>query len=251
MRLQDRVAIVTGGGKGIGKVYALHLAREGAAVTVADIDEAGAQAVAQAIRDEGGRALAVGVDVSDPEATKRMAQATVEAFGRIDILINNASVMSTLPRRPWYEIPVGEWDRVMEVNLKGMFLCCLAVYPYMKQQRSGKIINISSSRIYQGSPNRLHYTTSKAGVVGFTRALARELGDDNIAVNAISPGFTLSDSQIATSDPSYAQGKVDRRCFKRDQYPEDLVGTVLFLASDDSNFITGQLINVDGGEAMH
>lgn len=251
MRLENRVAIVTGGGKGIGSSYARGLAREGAKVVVADIDLEGASRIAEEIRSSGGEATAVHVDIASPESTAQMAKTAVNAYGRIDILVNNASLMSVLPRRPWYEIPVEEWDRVMAVNLRGMFLCCLAVFPTMKAQHYGKIINISSSRIYEGMPNRLHYTTSKAGVVGFTRALAREVGDDNIGVNAISPGFTQSETQMATSSGDYMQSKLDRRCFKREEYPDDLVGAVLFLSSAESDFITGQLLNVDGGYSMH
>ncbi len=251
MRLSGRVAIVTGGGKGIGAAYSASLAKEGAKVVVADIDGDGANAIAKQIRSEGGEAIAVVVDISEPESTKEMANAALSSLGRIDVLVNNASLMSVLPRRPWNEIPVEEWDRVMAVNLRGMFLCCLAVFPAMKAQGYGKIINISSGRILDGLPNRLHYTTSKAGVVGFTRALAREVGDDNICVNAISPGFTQSDTQMATSSAGYMKAHIDRRCFKREQYPADLVGTVIFLSSAESDFMTGQLLNVDGGYSMH
>lgn len=251
MRLGDRVAIVTGGGKGIGAVYSSRLAEEGAKVVVADIDFDAAEETAKKISSSGGSAIAVNVDISDQKSTEEMAKSAVTEYGKIDILINNASLMSVLPRRPWYEIPVDEWDRVMSVNLRGMFLCCLSVYPTMKARHYGKIINISSSRIYEGMPNRLHYTTSKAGVVGFTRALAREVGEDNILVNAISPGFTQSETQVSSSTPQYMKAHIDRRCIRREEYPEDLMGTVVFLASSDSDFITGQLINVDGGYSMH
>lgn len=251
MRLEDRVAIITGGGKGIGSAYAAALASEGAKVVVADIDAEGAKNVAEQIRAGGGAAIAVEVDISVPESTTLMAQAALDEFGSIEILINNASLMSALPRRPWYQIPIEEWDRVMAVNLRGMFLCCMAAFPTMRQRRYGKIINISSGRILDGLPNRLHYTTSKAGVVGFTRALAREVGEDNICVNAISPGFTQSDTQVATSSADYMQAHVNRRAFKREQYPRDLVGSVIFLSSSESDFITGQLLNVDGGYSMH
>ncbi len=251
MRLNDRVAIVTGGGKGIGSAYARGLAGEGAKVVVADIDFDGAKNVAGQIVSGGGEAVAVEVDIADSKSTEEMAKSAISAFGGIDILINNASLMSALPRRPWYEIPVNEWDRVMAVNLRGMFLCCLAVFPTMKEQKDGKIVNISSSRIYEGMPNRLHYTTSKAGVVGFTRALAREVGEERICVNAISPGFTQSETQVATSSAEYMKANIDRRCFKREEYPDDLVGTVVFLSSAESDFITGQLLNVDGGYSMH
>ena len=162
--------------------------------------------------------------------------------------------MSTLKRRPWHEIDIDEWDRVMEVNLRGMFLCCRAVYPQMKKQHRGKIVNISSSRFWSGAPFRLHYSTSKAGVIGFTRSLAREVGDDNITVNAITPGFTESETQLASSTSDYLLQAAERnkeRAIKRAQLPDDLIGTVMFLASDASNFLTGQTINVDGGASMH
>lgn len=249
--LTDRVVIVTGGGTGIGRVYGEAFAAAGARVVIADIAGREAEQTAVRIRAAGDAAVAVTTDVSDEQATERMAAVAVDAFGRIDALINNASLMSVLKRRPWHQIPIAEWDRVMAVNLRGMFLCCRAVYPQMKRQQGGKIVNIASARFWQGTPNRLHYSTSKAGVIGFTRSLARELGDDNIAVNAVTPGFTESDTQIASSSPEYLAARRQNRTFKRAQLPEDLVGTVMFLVANASNFITGQTINVDGGEAMH
>lgn len=251
MRLENRVAIVTGGGKGIGAAYCDALASEGAKVVVADIDSEGSKSVSNRICEAGGAAIPVTVDISVKESTEELAEAALVEFGGIDILINNASLMSALPRRPWYEIPLDEWDKVMAVNLRGMFLCSLAVFPTMKAKHYGKIVNISSGRILDGLPNRLHYTTSKAGVVGFTRALAREVGEDNICVNAISPGFTQSETQVATSSAGYMKAHIDRRAFKREQYPKDLVGSVVFLSSPESDFITGQLLNVDGGYSMH
>ena len=167
------------------------------------------------------------------------------------MLINNASMMSVLPRRSWMEIPVAEWDAVMGVNLRGLFLCSRAVVPTMRERGRGKIVNISSSRVWDGTPNRLHYTTSKAGVIGFTRALARELGEFGITVNAVTPGLTLSETQVASTSNNYAATGTTGRAINRDQFPEDLVGTVMFLSSAASDFITGQTINVDGGKAMH
>jgi 3-oxoacyl-[acyl-carrier protein] reductase len=181
-----------------------------------------------------------------------MAAAAVEAYGRIEGLINNASLMSVLQRRPWHEIPIDEWDRVMAVNVRGIFLCCRAVFPQMVRQNKGKIVNISSSRFWEGTPNRLHYSTSKAAVIGLTRSLSKEVGQHNIAVNAVTPGFTLSDTQVASSgDYARRNAPDEARAFKRHQYPEDLVGAVMFLISDGSDFITGQTINVDGGKSMH
>jgi len=252
MRLQNKVAIVTGGGVGIGKAYAQGLAQEGAKVVVADIQEAEAQKVAADIKKVGREAIAVPVDVTSVEKTQAMAQAALQAYGRIDILVNNAGLYSVLKKKNFMEIDPDEWDRVMAVNVKGLFLCVKAVYPAMKQQGKGKIINISSGTTLSGSPLFLHYVSSKAGVLGFTRALAREVGDDNICVNSIMPGLTISGSnQEGVMTPEQLADRRKRRCFQRDQYPQDLVGTVIFLASDDSDFMTGQSISVDGGMNMH
>jgi len=252
MRLQNKVAIVTGGGVGIGKAYAQGLAQEGAKVVVADIQEAEAQKVAADIKKAGDEAIAVPVDVTSVEKTQAMAQAALQAYGRIDILVNNAGLYSALKKKNFMEIDPDEWDRVMAVNVKGLFLCVKAVYPAMKQQGKGKIINISSGTALSGSPLFLHYVSSKAGVLGFTRALAREVGDDNICVNSIMPGLTISGSnQEGVMTPEQLADRRKRRCFQRDQYPQDLVGTVIFLASDDSDFMTGQSISVDGGMNMH
>jgi 3-oxoacyl-[acyl-carrier protein] reductase len=245
------VVIVTGGGNGIGAVYSRRLAEAGARIVVADIDRNAAEAVAGKVREAGGMALAVAVDIADESAATSMAAAAEAEFGRIDALVNNAGLMSELGRRAWHEIDVAEWDRVMAVNLRGLFLCCRAVYPYMRRQGRGKIVNISSGRVFEGTPYRLHYTTSKAGVVGFTRALAREVGGDNICVNAVAPGLTLSGAQATTSPPEYVLDYDRGRSLRRSQYPDDLVGAVVFLVSRASDFITGQTLNVDGGHAMH
>jgi 3-oxoacyl-[acyl-carrier protein] reductase len=249
--LTGRTVIITGGGKGIGKVYAEEFARVGACVVAADIDAGAAKAVADALGMQGCEALALETDIASEESTKSMAEAALERFGSIDVLVNNASLMSVLARRSWLEIPIEEWDRVMEVNLRGMFLSCRAVFPAMKAQMRGKIVNISSSRVWEGTPNRLHYTTSKAGVIGFTRALAREVGEFGITVNAVTPGYTLSETQVASSSGNYLASRVAGRVFERAQVPADLVGAVMFLSSAGSDFMTGQTINVDGGKAMH
>jgi 3-oxoacyl-[acyl-carrier protein] reductase len=249
--LAGRVVIITGGGKGIGKVYAREFARAGARVVAADIDGEAAENVVGEIAAEGGAALALRTDIADPASTDAMAAAAQERFGGIDVLVNNASLMSVLPRRSWLEIPIDEWDRVMAVNLRGMFLACRAVFPAMKAKGRGKIVNISSSRVWDGTPNRLHYTTSKAGVIGFTRALAREVGEFGITVNAVSPGMTQSETQVSSSSGNYLAMRIAGRAIERAQFPEDLVGTVMFLASAASDFMTGQTLNVDGGKAMH
>jgi 3-oxoacyl-[acyl-carrier protein] reductase len=246
-----RSVVITGGGKGIGKVYAEEFAKAGARVAAADIDADAAKAVAEGLRAAGREAIAIGVDIASEDSTKAMAQTVLDRYGVIDVLINNASLMSVLPRRSWLEIPVDEWDRVMAVNLRGMFLCCRAVFPAMKAQQRGKIVNISSSRVWEGAPNRLHYTTSKAGVIGFTRALAREVGEFGITVNALTPGITQSETQVASSSGNYLATRIAGRAIERVQVPADLVGAVMFLSSSASDFMTGQTINVDGGKSMH
>ena len=249
--LTGRSVIVTGGGKGIGKVYAQEFAKAGARVVAADIDGAAAQAVAADLTAQGLAAIGITIDVASETSTAEMAKVALDRYGAIDVLINNASLMSVLVRRSWLEIPVEEWDRVMAVNLRGMFLACRAVFPTMQAKNYGKIVNISSSRVWEGNPNRLHYTTSKAGVIGFTRALAREIGEFGITVNAITPGMTQSETQVASSSGNYLAARVAGRAIERVQVPQDLVGAVMFLSSAASDFMTGQTINVDGGKAMH
>ncbi len=252
-RLQDRVIIVTGGAQGIGKAYCEGMVREGARVVVADIDEGHAKATVQSLEKDGHEALAVRVDVSLPEDTERMAQATMERFGRIDGLINNAAVFQrpAMSRVPFEQIPVAEWDRLMAVNLRGVFLGCRAVVPHMKQGGGGKIINISSGTVFFGSANLAHYVTSKAGVIGLTRSLSRELGEHHINVNAIAPGLVISMDEISEGRAALEQQRIHARAIKRSETPQDLVGTVVFLCSSESDFITGQTIVVDGGAQMH
>jgi NAD(P)-dependent dehydrogenase (short-subunit alcohol dehydrogenase family) len=251
VRLKGKVAIVTGGARGLGKAYASRLYEEGAKVVVADILDS--TSVVQAIDKRGGEALALYTDVSEEESTQEMARKTIKHFGRIDILINNAAISTTIVKKPFYEISAREWDEVIRVNLKGVFLCCKAVYPQMKKQGKGKIINISSGTFFKGLPNFIHYVTSKGGIIGFTRALAREVGGAGICVNAISPGYTLT--EVLTEKPhdpeEFVRDIVSSRCFKRDELPEDITGTIVFLASAESNFITGQTIVVDGGSVFH
>ena len=252
-RLDGRVAIVTGGGHGIGKAYCRALAHEGARVVLAEIDRKAAEETSDVVRAEGGESLAVVTDVADEASAAAMARATVERFGRIDVLVNNAAVFATIPisRVPIEDISVAEWDQVMAVNLRGMFLACKAVLPAMKAQQFGRIINISSGTAFNGSATRIHYVTSKAGVLGFTRTLAREVGPHGITVNAIAPGSTLSEEHVTDEIIKMRRGAVQGRALARLQLPEDLVGAVIFFASDDSAFITGQTLVVDGGGFMH
>jgi NAD(P)-dependent dehydrogenase (short-subunit alcohol dehydrogenase family) len=254
VRLKDRVALVSGAARGIGQVYCLALAREGAKVVAADILSC-AETVAK-VEEAGGEALGITVDIANTESTQSMANQTLRRFGRIDILVNNAAVL--VKPTPFDQIPESDWDRVMAVNIKGMWQCCKAVVPVMRQQGKGKIINISSDTIWHGTPLRLHYVASKGAVFAFTRALARELSGTGINVNTITPGFTLTEGNRETIDPetiTYIQavlaGETGMQIIRRNEEPSDLAGTVMFLASDDSDFITGQAINVNGGSTHY
>ena len=252
-RLQDRVIIVTGGGQGIGRAYCEGFASEGAKIVIADIDQAAGDDAVRALSKDGYDALAVRMDVADPADAERMAQAALERFGRIDGLVNNAALFQrpAMSRVPFEQIPVEEWDRLMAVNLRGIFLCCRAVVPAMKRQRSGKIVNISSGTVFYGAPNAAHYVTSKAGVIGLTRSLARELGDYTITVNCIAPGLILSMEEESAARNTQNQQRVQARAIKRTEVPKDVVGAAIFLCAAESDFITGQTLVIDGGAQMH
>jgi len=251
MRLKGKVAVVTGGARGLGKAYALRLSEEGARIVVADILDT--TQVKHEIEGKGGEILALYGDVSQEESVHEVVRKAVERFGNIDILVNNAGVFANIQKKAFHEISLQEWEKIVKVNLTGTFLFCRAVYPHMKKQGKGKIINVSSSTFFFGIPSLVHYVTSKGAVLAFTRALARELGNDGICVNAIAPGFTVSEA--VQGNPTFPEQShlmaVNSRCFKRDEQPGDLLGTVVFLASDESDFITGQTIVVDGGGVFH
>jgi 3-oxoacyl-[acyl-carrier protein] reductase len=253
MRLQNKVTIITGAAHGIGRAYARRFAQEGAHVVIADIDAQGGDQVARAIIDEGCSAWARTTDVRSYGNIDGLMRETRDRFGRIDVLLNNAAIYVT--QKLWKgqveELAVEEWDRVLEVNLKGVFLCCKAVIPIMKQQRSGKIINIASGTFFSGSGNMPHYTTAKGGVVALTRVLARQLGDWNINVNCMTPGSTMSEDNVTQEVLERRAESIDKRSFRRIEKPADIVGTALFLASSDSDFVTGQLLVVEGGGIMH
>ena len=238
-RLKGRVAIVTGGATGIGKAIAARLAHDGARVVVADLN-----------KGTNGE-LNLQIDVSKEDQVNRMAAETMSALGRIDILVNNAAIFSTLELRPFEHIPVDEFRRVMEVNIMGVWLCCRACAPHMRKGGYGRIINLASGAPLKGVPLFLHYISSKGAVIAMTRGLARELGKDGITVNSLAPGFTLSEN-VAKQAVHVQQGERTRmtRAIQRDEKPEDLVGTVSFLASEDAAFMTGQTLVVDGGSAM-
>lgn len=257
-RLQDKVAIVTGGGapNSIGRAICLRYGREGARVAVLDINAEGAARVAEEIKAAGGEALAIRCDVTDLEQCKAAARQVAEAWnGRIDILVNNAAFFGGMgPWRPFNEWTVEEWDRMEKVNVRGMWFCTQAVFPYMKAQGYGKIINVSSSSFFLGVAGFIHYATTKGAVIGFTRSLGRELGKYGIRVNAIAPGFTVTDAQLElTKDyPEwYEQNRRMQALQERNELPEDLAGPAFFLASPDSDFMTCQTLLVDGGVTPH
>jgi len=249
-RVEGRVCIVTGAAQGIGATYAKSLAGEGAKVVVSDIDDA--SAVADEIRASGGDALALRSDVADWDSCQEMVAKTVEAFGRLDVLINNAAIFGKLERASIDEISPELFDRVMKVNVGGTFLCTKAAVPVMREQRYGKIVNISTSRIFAGLPFYLHYDASKGAVFGMTRAMAKELGDDGIRVNAIAPGSTMSENVKARTDwrDGGPAAKLAGRSLKRLQEPDDLIGACIFFASAESDFVTVQTLVIDGGGAM-
>jgi NAD(P)-dependent dehydrogenase (short-subunit alcohol dehydrogenase family) len=236
--LDGKVAIVTGGAQGIGAAIAAGLAGEGAEVVIADLEP-----------PEGG----IEADVSSEEDVERMVGDALERNGRIDILVNNAGLYASLEMRAFTEIPLEEWNRVMEVNVASMFLTCRAVVPVMREQGGGKIVNISSGTPFRGVPFLLHYVTSKGAIVALTRALAKELGKDSIHVNCVAPGFTMSDG--VKSHPEVVEALRDvsiaARAIQRDQVPEDVVGAVVFLCTPAADFITGQTMVIDGGQYFH
>jgi len=253
MRLKNKVTIITGAGHGIGKAYARRFAEEGAHVVIADIDARAGEATAKALLDAGGSAWARATDVTKYSNVEGLMRETVDKFGRIDVLLNNAAIYVTqrLWKGPVEELAPEEWDRVIEVNLKGVFLCSKAVIPIMKRQKSGKIINIASGTFFSGSGNMPHYTTAKGGVVALTRVMARQLGEWNINVNCMTPGSTMSEENVTEEVRARREEGIDKRAFKRIETPADIVGTALFLASSDSDFMTGQLLVVEGGGIMH
>jgi NAD(P)-dependent dehydrogenase (short-subunit alcohol dehydrogenase family) len=247
VKLEGKVAVVTGGAQGIGRAIATGLAAEGARIVVADIRRA----------EEAAAGLPDGVgltgDVSSEQDVARMVDETLEACGRIDILVNNAGLYASLAMRGFTEIPLEEWRHVMDVNVASMFLTCRAVVPHMREQGDGAIVNISSGTPFRGVPFLLHYVTSKGAIVAFTRALAKELGTDEIRVNCVAPGFTMSEGVKAHPEvvEKLRDVSIAARTIQRDQLPEDVVGAVVFLSGPDAAFVTGQTIVIDGGQYFH
>ena len=244
--LKDEVAIITGAGRGIGRAYALRFSKEGAKLLLPDINLEMAEGVAREIRANGGEASAMKVDISDESATKNMAERVIQLYGRVDILVNNAAIVG-FADRPWDSLPIEEWDRAFEVNVRGTWLCCKAVAPIMIKQSRGKIINISSDILKSPQGHlQMHYTCSKAAVYTMTQCLARALGPEGINVNAIAPGLTPTEATMNLGEETFKHVAA-AQCIPRIEQPTDLVGTAVFLASRDSDFIAGQIIIVDGG----
>jgi 3-oxoacyl-[acyl-carrier protein] reductase len=239
------VALVTGGAQGIGRALSQRFAADGANVVIADLQGDRAAATADEVGAE--RALGVACDVADAASVQAAVDAAVERFGHVDVLVNNAALFSTLDMQPFEEIDLDQWRRVLDVNLTGPFICCRAVAPIMRKLGRGRIVNISSSTVLMGRPFYAHYVSSKAGVVGLTRALANELGSDGITVNAVMPGYTQTEVPRKTVTPQQAEKLVGMQAIQRQLTPDDLVGAIAFLASDDAAFMTGQTLLVDGG----
>lgn len=251
MDLTGTVAIVTGGAMGIGFAACRALAAQGAAIVIAD--RSGGETAAGKLRQDGFSAVHVDADISQEEDAARMADAALSAFGRIDILVNNAAIYSSLNVKPFEELTVAEWRNILDVNVIGQFLCCRAVLPTFKKQSGGRIINISSGVAFKGNPGMLHYVASKGAIVSMTRTLATELAPHGVLVNSVAPGFTISDG--VQNNPTLISGvsafSVSSRAIKRDMHPDDVVGAVVFFAGPHAAFITGQTLVVDGGAYYH
>jgi NAD(P)-dependent dehydrogenase (short-subunit alcohol dehydrogenase family) len=254
MRLKDKIAIVTGSARGMGRVFARRFAKEGAKLTVCDVLDCAP--VAEEVEALGGEVLALKIDVTSDKDTAEMAQKTAERFGRIDILVNNAAVIGTIETKdfmkPVEEIISADWDRILAVNIKGVFLSSKAVIPYMKKQGGGKIVNMASTVAFTGLPHFIHYSTSKGGVVTMTRGLAMELGDFNINVNAVAPGLIMTEAMQNAYPPGfYPELVATKQLIHKNIEPEDIANAVLFLASDEADKITGHILTVSAGEYMH
>ena len=253
MLLQDKVAIITGSARGLGRAFALRFTKEGARVVVCDIHDCGP--VAGEIRALGGEVLALAVDITSEESVREMVKKAVDRFGRVDILVNNAAAVGGLEipdfMKPFEQLSPGDWDRILEVNIKGTFLVSKAVIPYMKKQGKGNIINISSTTAFTGSSVFLPYSTSKAGVINMTKTMAKALGAFNINVNCIAPGPVMTETMKVLVKGDAEKHLLDTQLLKRPIRPEDVAAAVAFMASDEAAMITGQTLAVNGGEYLH
>jgi NAD(P)-dependent dehydrogenase (short-subunit alcohol dehydrogenase family) len=248
--VQDKVVVVTGGARGLGRAYCERLFDEGARLLIADLEGDAAERLAAELNGSNGdgRAAAVRVDVTSPQESEAMAEAAIETFGRIDVLLNN---VGSYPHVAFDDITYEEWRRVVAVNLDSVFLCSKAVLAQMRRQGAGKIINVATNLVWSGLPEMVHYVAAKSGVVGFTRSLAREVGEHGITVNAVAPGAVVPEARLGEAARERIDAVIRYQCVKRGQRPDDLVGIVVFLVSDDSNFISGQVFTVDGGLTTH
>jgi len=251
MQLSNKVAVVTGGAMGIGYAICEHLAEEGARIVVADRANAGQ--AAEKLKSRGFDAIGVDADVSSEGDTENLAAAALEAYGTLDVLVNNAAIFSTIQQKPFEQLSVQDWRSILDVNVIGQFLCCRAVLPAFRKQGGGRIINISSGVAFKGNPNMLHYVATKGAVVSMTRAMATELGEDNVLINSVAPGFTLSEGVLKNPELAERSSKfsIKGRALRRDMLPNDVVGAVAFFAGPGSSFITGQTLVVDGGAYFH
>lgn len=245
--LTGRVVVITGAGQGLGRAYARRVAADGGVAVLADVNAEAIEKVAAEIIADGGEAQARELDVADAASCAALAGWIEDEFGALHGLVNNAAIFSTITMRPFWEIPLEEWDRLMAVNLRGPFQLTAALLPQLRAADAASVVHVSSDAVFLGRPGYLHYTSSKAGIIGMTYSMARELGDGGIRVNAISPGPTYTEVPRATVSDTQRSAMHAAQALHRDATPEDMVGVVAFLLGEDSRFVTGQVLSVSGG----